>query len=310
MCRLDYIHILEDLLEMTGRGGDDQLVGLDIGTGASCIYPLLGCSLHPSWSFIATDVDLVSYEAARTNVEDNQLSESIQLCLNKQGDPLLVKDHFDFCLCNPPFYSSLEEIGQKRLEKKTASRAQRKYSRIESVCAGGETAFVRRIIDESLLRRDECLWFTSLLGLKSSTHQLFAILKQLEPRPFVKIVPSQVGSTRRWILAWSWKATKSKSFKTRQLTLTVKDPAALEKVFEELQLGNPGQNRYQIDAITWGRRARRHGQQTVSPFVFTTTFSGENTVSFSLEDPVNDSNWDHLVSLVNYIKTLNNTKSF
>lgn len=33
---------------------DRQVHGLDIGTGASCIYPLLGCAQRPLWKFTAT----------------------------------------------------------------------------------------------------------------------------------------------------------------------------------------------------------------------------------------------------------------
>lgn len=53
--RHNYILWLKDLLDTTVGNGDvtRKAVGLDIGTGASCIYPLLGCSQRP-WSFIAT----------------------------------------------------------------------------------------------------------------------------------------------------------------------------------------------------------------------------------------------------------------
>lgn len=52
--RHNYILWLKGLLDSTSyheSGG--ELIGLDIGTGASCIYPLLGCTQRP-WSFIAT----------------------------------------------------------------------------------------------------------------------------------------------------------------------------------------------------------------------------------------------------------------
>lgn len=47
--------------------------GIDIGTGASCIYPLLGVSVMGNWSFIATDTDAVSAEWAKRNVRSNGL---------------------------------------------------------------------------------------------------------------------------------------------------------------------------------------------------------------------------------------------
>lgn len=55
---------------------------LYIGTGTSCIYPLLGCKLN-GWSFLATDVAIETVEYARNNVLINDLQEDIQgvVCL-------------------------------------------------------------------------------------------------------------------------------------------------------------------------------------------------------------------------------------
>lgn len=52
--RHNYILWLKALLDTSSyEPPGRKLVGLDIGTGASCIYPLLGCAQRP-WSFIAT----------------------------------------------------------------------------------------------------------------------------------------------------------------------------------------------------------------------------------------------------------------
>lgn len=56
--RHNYILWLKDLLDSTSYnepGG--RLSGLDIGTGASCIYPVLACAQRP-WSFIATGKEI------------------------------------------------------------------------------------------------------------------------------------------------------------------------------------------------------------------------------------------------------------
>ena len=50
-CRLSYIHWVADLLHSTEPNEDIR--GLDIGTGASAIFPLLGARTY-SWSFVAT----------------------------------------------------------------------------------------------------------------------------------------------------------------------------------------------------------------------------------------------------------------
>ena len=55
--RSNYIHWIEDLLSSDivakSRGNGDKVRGFDIGTGANCIYPLLGASLL-GWSFVGT----------------------------------------------------------------------------------------------------------------------------------------------------------------------------------------------------------------------------------------------------------------
>lgn len=57
--RANYIHWIEDLLASCPapwhqNGEHEEVVcGIDIGTGANCIYPLLGTALH-KWHFVAT----------------------------------------------------------------------------------------------------------------------------------------------------------------------------------------------------------------------------------------------------------------
>lgn len=47
------------------------------GTGASCIYPLLGATLN-GWYFLATEVDDICYNYAKKNVEQNHLADLIK----------------------------------------------------------------------------------------------------------------------------------------------------------------------------------------------------------------------------------------
>lgn len=53
-------------------------------------------------------------------------------------------EHFDFCMCNPPFFESMEEAGQN---PKTACGGTPE----EMVCPGGERAFIMRIIEDSVV---------------------------------------------------------------------------------------------------------------------------------------------------------------
>lgn len=52
--RHNYILWLKSLMDSSTYDDVSQkLTGLDIGTGASCIYPLLGCRQR-DWSFVGT----------------------------------------------------------------------------------------------------------------------------------------------------------------------------------------------------------------------------------------------------------------
>lgn len=68
--------------------------GIDIGTGATCIYPLLLSTAVFSgteksttqWKFLATDVDPTSVQSARQNIKANNLQERIHVvCVPKSS---------------------------------------------------------------------------------------------------------------------------------------------------------------------------------------------------------------------------------
>ncbi|KAK2142055.1 hypothetical protein LSH36_1002g03117 [Paralvinella palmiformis] len=71
--RLNYILWLEDILDRE----TETICGIDIGTGASCVYPLLGAKKN-GWSFIATESDGTNYQYAKKNVENNQMTDKIK----------------------------------------------------------------------------------------------------------------------------------------------------------------------------------------------------------------------------------------
>jgi len=76
--RADYIHYVADLLAGAGKVPTGKQVGvLDIGTGANCIYPIIGSQSY-GWKFLATDIDPVSVKTACLFVESNP-------CLSKLG---------------------------------------------------------------------------------------------------------------------------------------------------------------------------------------------------------------------------------
>lgn len=238
--RSNYIHWLQDLLlsniiPNTISSGS-KVRGFDIGTGANCIYPLLGASLL-GWSFVGSDVTDVAIECAESNVNSNpHISELIEirrvqsnsttscdkidLCdteveplpilpldlnlrenKNYHGPPILVgvvkdDEKFDFCMCNPPFFESLEEGG---LNPKTSCGGTSE----EMVCPGGEKAFITRIIEDSTQLKQHFRWFTSMIGRKSNLKYLRSKLWEVGVT-VVKTTEFVQGRTSRWGLAWSF----------------------------------------------------------------------------------------------------------
>ena len=51
---------------------------LDIGTGASCIYPILGHKTY-EWNFVASDIDADSLKIAKEIISYNRLDTAITL---------------------------------------------------------------------------------------------------------------------------------------------------------------------------------------------------------------------------------------
>ena len=59
---MDYLHYIADLLAVKGKVVKGASIrGLDIGTGANGIYPLLGIQTY-GWQFVASDIDPVSID--------------------------------------------------------------------------------------------------------------------------------------------------------------------------------------------------------------------------------------------------------
>lgn len=208
--RHNYILWLKDLMDTTsydqpGRG----LCGIDIGTGASCIYSLLGCAQRP-WSFISTDIDEKSLSYAAKNVKLNHLESRITVVARKKTDPLVCVDviadstQVGFVMTNPPFYESEEELWTLAKKKSRPPYSACTGAPVEMVCEGGEVAFVGRILMESLQLRDRVQWYTSMLGKVSSLEVLVERLRKEGIDNYAVTEFIQGNKTRRWAIAWSF----------------------------------------------------------------------------------------------------------
>ncbi|XJO77788.1 hypothetical protein BDV3_002324 [Batrachochytrium dendrobatidis] len=180
--RLDYILHIEDLLSESNPSLDATVRGIDIGTGASCIYPLLGCSRNPKWSFLALEIDERSIDFATQNVNRNSLQNCITVVKGSTQNPIisLPNDNqmYDFCMCNPPFYSDEEEMRVSRSIKQQAPLSLCMGSQNEMLQPGGEVAFVTSLIEESQILGCRITWYTSLVGFRENAQRLEALLHQ------------------------------------------------------------------------------------------------------------------------------------
>ncbi|CAG8506596.1 5314_t:CDS:10 [Ambispora leptoticha] len=203
--RLNYIHWLEDLISYTDDDDHGEVYGFDIGTGASCIYPLLGCTLNKHWKFVATDISERMINLAEANVERNNLQARITIILKSKESKLLLDandetknlniQRFSFCMCNPPFYESQEQYEAGMMFKKKQSSATSTGSPEEIFTKGGEFGFIKQILDESLMLRERFSWYTSMIGRKETINK---IIDNYVLTEFCQ------GQTRRWGIGWSF----------------------------------------------------------------------------------------------------------
>lgn len=212
--RVDYIHHLADLLaESNGQDipRGQRVRALDIGTGASLVYPLTGQSAY-GWDFTGIDIDEGAMKSARLICEANNLS----ITLKQQTKPQNIfrgiiqpKDAFHVTLCNPPFHGSKEKAN-KGTERKWANLGKGRSTKLnfggqnaELWAPGGEIKFVARMIEQSVQFADQCLWFTSLVSKKDNLQPLQRILGKAGVAEHRIVEMAQGQKTSRFI-AWTY----------------------------------------------------------------------------------------------------------
>lgn len=218
--RADYIHGLADLL---GEGGEPPrgpgVRVLDVGVGANTIYPLLGHAEY-GWGFVGSDIDAQALRAATATVRANGLQGAIELRLQDQREQLFkgvigAGERFAATLCNPPFHASAAEAAQgtrRKLHNLGGKAPQRGRPPLnfggranELWCKGGEPAFLRRMVAESMDFAAQVGWFTSLVARAEHLPPLRAQLSR-SGAVEVREVGMAQGNKRSRFLAWSFQA--------------------------------------------------------------------------------------------------------
>ncbi|MCF2873083.1 MULTISPECIES: 23S rRNA (adenine(1618)-N(6))-methyltransferase RlmF [unclassified Tenacibaculum] len=202
--RVDYIHYLADLI-----GKEKEVTVLDIGTGATCIYPLLGNAVY-NWNFVASDIDLDSLDSAQDIIDDNNLDAKIKLRQQFKEEHVLKgilekEDSFTVTMCNPPFYKSAEEArgANRRKSRNLGNNAVRNFSgnSNELWYIGGEKAFLHTYLYESSQYPTVSKWFTSLVSKKENVESLQKSGKKLGVKEF-KVIPMTQGNKVTRIVCW------------------------------------------------------------------------------------------------------------
>ncbi len=217
--RADYIHHIADLLAAKNFGTvpmGDEITCLDVGTGASCIYPIIGVTEY-GWRFIGSDTDPASIASAEKIVRANaSLTGKIECRLQQNPSNTFQgiihrDDKIDITISNPPFHSSMEEA-QKGTRRKVRNLSGKKtktpvlnFAGIsnELIYPGGEYAFIETMIRESKVFSANCSWFSTLVSKESNLKRIQRLLEKSGARQ-IKTIPMGTGNKISRIVAWSF----------------------------------------------------------------------------------------------------------
>lgn len=216
--RADYIHNIADLLKGTGTEipKGEHIKGLDIGVGASCIYPIIG-NYEYYWSFIGSDTNENAIVSAKDIEQRNSnLQSSLEIRRQEQSNAFFKgiikpKERIDFTMCNPPFHASLEEAEKaslrklKNLKGKRPSKALLNFGgqQNELWTKGGEARFVKDMIYESKHFGKQCFWFTSLISKEVNLKPTYKILQNVDATN-VRTVEMGQGQKISRFIAWTF----------------------------------------------------------------------------------------------------------
>lgn len=210
--RGDYIHYLADLL---GEPVGSETKILDIGTGSSLIYPIIG-NRDYGWSFIATDIDPTSLDNAQSIIDDNKKLKNIELRYQKNARDIFLgvlnsKEFVDACICNPPFHSSHEEAQKGTLRKMRNLNKGKKIKKSELnfggqsnelITEGGEKQFIFNMIKQSKRFAKNVGWFTTLVSKESIVPAIKSSLKHHGAK--VRVIEMEQGNKNSRIVAWKY----------------------------------------------------------------------------------------------------------
>jgi 23S rRNA (adenine1618-N6)-methyltransferase len=217
--RADYVHHIADVMGASNFGKiptGPQIVCLDIGIGANCVYPIIGNKAY-KWSFIGSDIDPESITSANAIIAANPfLSSRVECRLQSNPKQIFVgilKDNefIDLVICNPPFHASQEAAEASTLRKLSNLNHAKITEPVKNFggkngelwCEGGEEGFVRNMIRESRQYATACFWFSTLISKQSHLDTVIHLLGKAGATE-IKTIPMGQGNKTSRIVAWSF----------------------------------------------------------------------------------------------------------
>ena len=216
--RADYIHYIADVLSASNNNSipkGKSIRILDIGTGANCVYPIIGNHEY-GWSFVGSDIDDSAILSAKKILASNIHLKDIEI--RKQNNSTSIfkgiiqsDELFDFTICNPPFHSSLEDAmeGTTRKVRNLSSGKVKKTvlnfggQPAELWCKGGEKEFATRMIKESAELSANCFWFSSLISKSENLNSIYDELGKVKATE-IKTIEMKQGNKISRFVAWSF----------------------------------------------------------------------------------------------------------
>ncbi len=218
--RSDYIHYIADELIKINQGKNPRnIIALDIGTGANLIYPIIGTKEY-NWNFIASDIDNNSIANVKEIISENDLDKKIITRIQKNKNHIFQgiiqeDEYMDITICNPPFHASAadaEKGTQRKLKNILKNKSQKLNLNFsgksnELWYEGGEINFIKKMILESELFKNQVLLFSSLISKEKNIKPLILLLEKSKAS-MMKLIPLHHGNKKIRILLWSFMNNK------------------------------------------------------------------------------------------------------
>jgi len=217
--RADYIHYMADVLIESNFGRvlpGTKITVLDVGTGASCIYPIIGVTEY-GWNFIAADIDVRSIASAQHIVDSNAvLKDKIHCRLQSNSKQFFqgiigAEERVDVTVCNPPFHASAEDAQKgtarkvQNLSGKRTKTPDLNFAGIsnELIYNGGEHTFINDMVFESRRFAKNVFWFSTLVSKQSNLKGIYKSLDTVKATQ-IKTIAMGTGNKSTRIVAWTF----------------------------------------------------------------------------------------------------------